>query len=168
MHIFIHLDMSFSIEPSPTVQGVYGNPVYFNCTLPVTWKYIHFKIKHEVGYKFALFSGGHCKVPRSKADQYTVSCHGNTFTLGILRPEDNKTWECTYKDGNSTKEQFGGTTIDLQPGLLFSIWIIFYFSCPYQFLPLICCNLWSIVSRDKKYKVLKFNDTKPSSHLESW
>lgn len=109
--------MSFSIEPSPTVQGVYGNPVYFNCTLPVTWKYIHFKIKHEVGYKFALFSGGDCKVSRSKADQYTVSCHGNTFTLGILRPEDNKTWECTYKDGNSTEEQFGGTTIDLQPDI---------------------------------------------------
>lgn len=121
MHIFIHLDMSFSIEPSPTVQGVYGNPVFFNCTLPVTWKYIHFKIKHEVGYKFALFSGGDCKVQRSKADQYTVSCHGNTFTLGILRPKDNITWECTYKDGNSTEEQFGGTTIDLQPGLLFSI-----------------------------------------------
>lgn len=118
MLIFIHIDMSFSIEPSPTVQGVYGNPVYFNCTLPFTWKYIYFKIKNETGFKFALFSGDDCKVPQRYANQYTVSCLGNTFTLGILRPEDNITWECTYKDEDFIEEQSGGTTIVIQPGLL--------------------------------------------------
>lgn len=109
--------MSFSIEPSPTVQGVYGNPVYFNCTLPFTWKHIYFKIKNETGFKFAFFSGDDCKVPQRYANQYTVSCLGNTFTLGILRPEDNITWECTYKDEDFIGEQSGGTTIVIQPDI---------------------------------------------------
>lgn len=104
------------IQPTPELNGTYNKPVSFNCTIPSTWESAKFMIKGEHGYKFAVFNGD-CKVPLKSRGKYTLSCFGNTLTLGILQPEDKTTWQCAYYDRNSDKEYIGSITLNLQPGL---------------------------------------------------
>ena len=105
------------IQPAPELNGTYDKPVSFNCTIPSNWVSTKFMIKGEHGYKFSVFSGHPCEVPLHRRSNYTISCHGKTLTIGILQPEDNTTWQCTYHDRNSDKEYTGSTTLNLQPGL---------------------------------------------------
>ncbi|XP_061170046.1 uncharacterized protein LOC133179273 [Saccostrea echinata] len=114
-----HVHPLVVVDPSPFANVTYGKPFFFNCTFPSNWKTATLNIPGEQGFKFATFNDGHCEVPFDRRKNYSIACHGDTLTYGILKPVDQTTWRCTYRYTNSTTskryEEHGITTVILQP-----------------------------------------------------
>ncbi|XP_062602063.1 uncharacterized protein LOC134263697 isoform X2 [Saccostrea cucullata] len=114
-----HVHLLVLVDPSPISNVTYGKPFFFNCTFPSYWEAATLHIPGEHGFKFAIFNGGHCGVPSDRRKNYSIACHGDTLTYGILKPVDRTTWGCNYTYTNSTtstkEEEHGKTTVILQP-----------------------------------------------------
>ncbi|XP_048772162.1 neural cell adhesion molecule 1-like [Ostrea edulis] len=100
------------VQPSPIANVTYGKPLYFSCTFPPSWESATLNIPGETGFKFAIFNGGPCYIPNDKRADYSIACHGNTLTYGIMKPRDNTIWRCTFSSSSVTEH--GNTTVSLQ------------------------------------------------------
>ncbi|XP_056009736.1 uncharacterized protein LOC125678085 isoform X2 [Ostrea edulis] len=100
------------VQPSPIANVTYGKPLYFNCTFSPSWESATLNIPGESGFKFAIFNGGSCNIPNDKRADYSIACHGNTLTYGIMKPRDNTIWRCTFSSSSVTEH--GNTTVSLQ------------------------------------------------------
>ncbi|XP_048772163.1 uncharacterized protein LOC125678087 [Ostrea edulis] len=100
------------VQPSPIANVTYGKPLYFNCTFPPSWESATLNIPGEIGFKFAIFNDGPCSVPIHRQADYSIACHGNTLTYGIMKPQDNTIWRCT--SSISSVMEHGTTTVSLQ------------------------------------------------------
>ncbi|XP_056009733.1 uncharacterized protein LOC125678088 isoform X2 [Ostrea edulis] len=100
------------VQPSPIANVTYGKPLYFNCTSPPSWEAVTLNIPGETGFKFAIINGGQCDVPNNRRADYSIACHGNTLTYGIMKPRDNTIWRCTFSSSGVTEH--GNTTVSLQ------------------------------------------------------
>ncbi|XP_061169764.1 titin-like isoform X2 [Saccostrea echinata] len=106
--------LTIIVNPSPVANVTYGKPLFFSCTFSPQWISSSLNILGETGFKFAIFNGGPCSVPSEKQTYYSVDCHGDTITYGVLQPKDGQIWRCTSSDSAKVKEH-GNITVSLQP-----------------------------------------------------